>query len=403
MFRAVTWLLAGGPLQPGLGWRRHGRFGAPGRLHFLMAIAALAVCLLPATVAHTQGAGPSFDSGNYDREIAENTAAGQGIGSPVAATGGTGALTYTLDATGASFFDIVAASGQLRTKTGVTYDHEATGSYSVTVTAADTASMTATATVAITVTDVDEPPLAPTQVYGAADHFTYDQYVVRWVAPDNTGRPAITGYEVQSKEFFDNWPQVSQIVAGTETTITGIVPRLAYLLRVRARNAEGAGPWAVPGGIGTGSSTPRRLPIVVLPWEIEPGYQTGWERDPDMEIIPPDLGPGDDFRLLFVTYHGIYDAASKEPFDHYDKISEAVAASAIGYARFFVSIDPVASTESFNAQELSRTTYTEENKGGAHLLDGGQQGCRRLRGLLGRHLGRRDQPPRPGRRSRHDP
>ena len=62
MFRAVTWLLAGGPLQPGLGWRRHGRFGAPGRLHFLMAIAALAVCLLPASVAQAQSTTPTFSA-----------------------------------------------------------------------------------------------------------------------------------------------------------------------------------------------------------------------------------------------------------------------------------------------------------------------------------------------------
>ena len=326
-------------------------------------VPALVICLVFAPVAHAQGADPTFDGANYDREVAENTAAGENIGDAVAATGGTGALTYTLGGAGASSFDIVAASGQIRTKDGETYDHEAKSSYSVTVTATDTAANTASATVTITVTDVDEPPGAPTQVYGAADHFTYDQYVVRWVAPDNTGRPAITGYEVQSKEIHDNWPQVSQIVAGTETTITGIVPGIGYLLRVRARNAEGAGPWAVPGSLDTGSSTSRRLPIVVLPWEIEPGYQTGWERDPDMEIIPPDLGPGDDFRLLFVTHAGFYDAASKEPFDHYDKISRAASASAIGYARFYVSIDPVASTESFNAQELSRTTYTEENKG----------------------------------------
>ena len=56
MFRAVTWLLAG------LGWRRHGRFGAPGRLHFLMAIAALAVCLLPASVADAQSTTPTVSA-----------------------------------------------------------------------------------------------------------------------------------------------------------------------------------------------------------------------------------------------------------------------------------------------------------------------------------------------------
>ena len=301
MFRAVTWLLAGGPLQPGLGWRRHGRFGTPGRLHFLMAIAALSVCLLPASVAHAQGAAPSFASSNYDREVAENTVAGENIGAAVAATGGTGALTYTLNGAGAAAFDIVATSGQLRTKTGVTYDHEATDSYSVTVTAADNASMTATATVAINVTDVDEPPLAPTQVYGIPNNVTYDRIVVRWLAPDNTGRPAITSYEMQSKESVDNWPQVSQSVAGTETTITNIEPYISYRFRVRARNAEGASPWAVPGGLSTDyEDGPPILPVISLPYEIQPGFQALPGR-PDIQMIPPDLGPGDNFRLLLVT------------------------------------------------------------------------------------------------------
>ena len=63
--------------------------------------------------------------------------------------------------TDAASFDIVAASGRIRTKEGVTYDHEDKSSYSVTVTATDTNNATDTATVAITVTDVAEPPLPP--------------------------------------------------------------------------------------------------------------------------------------------------------------------------------------------------------------------------------------------------
>ena len=57
----------------------------------LLAIMALFVGV--ASVAHAQGAAPTFDSANYDREVAENTAAGENIGDAVAATGGTGALT----------------------------------------------------------------------------------------------------------------------------------------------------------------------------------------------------------------------------------------------------------------------------------------------------------------------
>ena len=89
------------------------------------------------------------------------------MGAPVTATGGAGALTYTLGGTDAASFEIVAATGQIRTKEGVVYDHEAKSSYSVTVTATDTLDITQTATVAITVTDEDEPPLVA--LYNATD------------------------------------------------------------------------------------------------------------------------------------------------------------------------------------------------------------------------------------------
>ena len=333
-------------------------------------VAALVVCVLYTPVAHAQGADPTFDSANYDREVAENTAAVEDIGSPVAATGGTGALTYTLDVTSAASFDIVAASGQIRTKDGATYDHEAKSSYSVTVTATDTAANTASATVTITVTDVDEPPGAPTEVYGIPDNVTYDRFVVRWLAPDNTGRPAITGYEMQFREKPDDWPEESQSVAGTETTITGIVPTFLYILRVRARNAEGAGPWAVPRGLESDNlGEPPVLPPLAVPTEIEPGFLID-PQDPSIQIIPPGLGPGDGFRLLFVTgplsggqQDGLFDAAFKEPFDNYAEISTAAIAGVLGNAAYYFYVNPVASTRSFDARELSRTTYTEENKG----------------------------------------
>ena len=333
--------------------------------------AALVVCVLYTPVAHAQGAAPTFDSANYDREVAENTPSGQNVGAAVTASGGTGALTYSLTGPDSASFDIVATSGQIRTRDGVTYDHEAKSSYTVTVTATDTASMTAIATVAITVTDVDEPPLAPTQVYGAADHFTYDRIVVRWLAPDNTGRPAITGYEMQFKKAFHDWPDESQSVAGTETTITGIVPGFLHRLRVRARNSEGAGPWAVPGGLQTDYTTENLpdLPVVAVPTEIEPGFLID-PQVPGIQIIPPGLGPGDGFRLLFVSgpivdlsSNGLFDAALKEPRDNYVEISQNSLGDVFGNANHFIFVDPVVSTQSFNARELSRTTYTEEDKG----------------------------------------
>ena len=103
---------------------------------------------------------PEFDSATAAREVPENTEAGENIGAPVTAadpdTGDTPA--YTLEGADADSFDIDSASGQIQTKSGVTYDHESKSSYSVTVKADDDNGGTATIDVTVTVTDVDEPP-----------------------------------------------------------------------------------------------------------------------------------------------------------------------------------------------------------------------------------------------------
>ena len=98
-----------------------------------------------------------------EREVAENTPAGQNIGAPVTATDQGDVLTYSFagdgNATDEANFDIVRATGQLRTKEAL--DHEDTtsaGSYTVTVTATDPFGQSATASVTIEVTDVNEDP-----------------------------------------------------------------------------------------------------------------------------------------------------------------------------------------------------------------------------------------------------
>ena len=100
---------------------------------------------------------PEFLTDTTLRNVDENTVAGEDIGEPVAATdpnsGDT--LTYSLDAAGAASFDIVATTGQLRTKAALDFETPAT--YGVTVTATDTAGATDTITVTITVNNVDEP------------------------------------------------------------------------------------------------------------------------------------------------------------------------------------------------------------------------------------------------------
>ena len=89
--------------------------------------------------------------------MAENSAAGTDVGDPVTATDFDGhTLTYTLEGTDAASFQIVSASGQIQTRSGVTYDYETKSSYSVTVKADDSNGGTDTIAVAIDLIDVDE-------------------------------------------------------------------------------------------------------------------------------------------------------------------------------------------------------------------------------------------------------
>ena len=99
---------------------------------------------------------PSTETGA--RSFPENTTGVQNVGVPVAATDADDdTLTYTLGGTDSGSFTIVGTSGQIQTKSGVTYDHEAKASYSVTVTADDDNGGTADQDVTITVTNLEEP------------------------------------------------------------------------------------------------------------------------------------------------------------------------------------------------------------------------------------------------------
>ncbi len=98
---------------------------------------------------------PEFASATTSRTVAENTAAGEDIGNPVAANDANGdALTYALSGTDDASFDIDSATGQLMTLTAL--DYETKASYSVTVTASDSGGLRDSTAVTITVTNVDE-------------------------------------------------------------------------------------------------------------------------------------------------------------------------------------------------------------------------------------------------------
>ena len=195
---------------------------------------------------------PVFDPAMPEREIAENTAAGVNVGAPVTATDADAGdtLSYTLGGADVASFDFVETTGQIRTKAGVSYDHEAKSSYTVTVTASD-GTATADASVTISITDVDEPPSAPATPAVSAVSGSSTSLSVSWAAPANAGKPAIASYDVQYRAGTSgSWSDGPENVAATTATVTGLVADTLYEARVRATNAEGDSGWSSPPGSG---------------------------------------------------------------------------------------------------------------------------------------------------------
>ena len=98
---------------------------------------------------------PVFTEGtNTTRSIAENTAPGANIGSPISATDAdNNTLTYTLGGTDASLFSLVSTSGQLRTN--AVLDYETQASHAVMITVSDYNGGSDSIAVTIHVSDVN--------------------------------------------------------------------------------------------------------------------------------------------------------------------------------------------------------------------------------------------------------
>ena len=214
---------------------------------------------------------PAFGANSATRSVAENTPAGRSIGAAVAATDADTSkgdrLAYTLSGTDAASFAIVASSGQLRTKAAL--DHEAKGSYTVKVTATDLSGASDTITVTITVTDVNEPPgkpAAPAATAASANGNT--TLSVTWTVPSNTGRPTITGYDLQYRAGTNGtWTNGPHNVGGTSGQISGLTAETAYQVQVRAKNHEGNGAWSDP---GTGTTAAASRSVSTPPEQPQP-------------------------------------------------------------------------------------------------------------------------------------
>ncbi|MCG9127788.1 cadherin domain-containing protein [Candidatus Poribacteria bacterium] len=111
---------------------------------------------------------PVFSDGESTmRNVDENTASGNNIGSVVSATDedtlpSADTLTYTLGGTDSGSFTIVSTTGQLQTSSSLNYESKTT--YSVTITVTDNGStpgLTDSISVTININDVNEAPTFP--------------------------------------------------------------------------------------------------------------------------------------------------------------------------------------------------------------------------------------------------
>ena len=215
--------------------------------------------------------------------MGENSQPGQSVGAPITA-GDTDsrALSYEFDGRDAGLFDFNTSTGQIRTKRGVTYNHEdpacgyvapdnpndaTTCTYYVTVVASDGAGGSDALRVAITVTDRAELPSAPARPTVRPTANSRTSLDVSWSEPANTG-PAITSYTVEyrlkgSTDIFSSGG-VPATVTGNSTIISGTDPDsgtdpltpwlasgMSYEVRVQATTDEGTGGWSP---LGTGST-----------------------------------------------------------------------------------------------------------------------------------------------------
>ena len=197
---------------------------------------------------------PVFTDQATTASVAENSGGGTEVVTITATDADGDTITYSLDSTSDAVFDIGGSSGAITVQSGAELNHEGTSSYAATVTATDSNSDTATHDVTISVTDEDEPPDAPAApaVTGASN----TSVTVTWTAPANTGRPAITDYDVQYRAAGDaDWTDASYDGTTTGTTISSLSPGTTYDVRVQATNAEGTGPWSATGSGATSATS----------------------------------------------------------------------------------------------------------------------------------------------------
>ncbi len=339
------------------------------------------------SVTNNTNAPPVFASSTATRSIPETFAARTvqtvaTIGAPVTATDAdpTDTLTYTLEGTDAGKFRIMSgpSGGQLTTKAGQAYDYETKTSYTVTLKADD--GKDGTDTIAVTITVINDPteiPLVPAVSAVSATGGSTRSLDVTWTAPSNTGRPAITGYDLQyRKGTSDPWTNGPQNVPGPSRSISNLDANSAYQVQVRATNAAGDSAWSSPPGSGrtannapvfTNSSATRSIAETVGDTTVQTAGDVGapvTAMDADMETLEHSLEGTDAGKFTIVPGTGQLRTKRGEFYDHEVKASYAVtvrASDGTGSDTIAVTITVTDATEKPLTPVAPTVTTTRES------------------------------------------
>ncbi len=200
--------------------------------------------------------GVDFPQDQYDLALDENTGGGvsiadvkyegsSGVGDACSISGSDSAsFSVEQGETGGSFLTAPERYCRIKTESGVTYDHESKAVYSI-ILEVSAVLTSDTAAVTISINDVDEPPSPPDAPGVRASSTT--SLDVRRTAPDNTGKPDITSYDIELGKDIDSLVAGPQDVAETSVTISGLEEDTRYFVKVRATNDEGDGPYSSAG------------------------------------------------------------------------------------------------------------------------------------------------------------
>ena len=178
------------------------------------------------------------------RSVVENTAAGENVGTPVAAADNNGdTLTYALGGTDAASFGIDPLTGQLMTQEAL--DYETKGRYEVMVTATDPEGASDMITVTITVTNLDEAGTVTLSV--GADALTMAPQVgdtITGAVMDPDG--GVTGESWQWAKTMDDMDSRDMnswmpITGATDAAYMVTAGDTGYYLRVMATYMDAAG------------------------------------------------------------------------------------------------------------------------------------------------------------------